>query len=161
MLHLSLNWPFLTEICFFFAFSASTMMRIFGGDAETIRTILLEERIPEGWTSSNKARFGLTMGSFNPTVLRVLLGLDPSWKKVKYQSWGGGRSLTRVRRLTAHHCFRSRDALSICNDNHDMLPIHYTMFWKNAWMPLANALGTNVDPLFQKPCAKTKKDVKG
>lgn len=62
------------------------MMRIFGGDAETIRTILLEERIPEGWTSSTKSRFGLTIGSFNSTVLRVLFGINPSWKKVKYQS---------------------------------------------------------------------------
>lgn len=70
---------------FFAAANASTLLRIFGGDAVALRTILLEERIPDGWTTSNKTRFGLTMGSFNPTVFRVLLGIDPSWKKVKYE----------------------------------------------------------------------------
>jgi hypothetical protein len=36
-----------------------------------IRTMLMEERIPEGWESKVKSRFGLTIGAFQTTVLPV------------------------------------------------------------------------------------------
>ncbi|KAF8576036.1 heme-thiolate peroxidase [Ramaria rubella] len=68
---------------FFAAANASTLLLILGGDIEDIKPFLLEERIPEGWSNKMRARAGLTMGAFNSTVSRVLLGIDPSWKKVK------------------------------------------------------------------------------
>jgi len=71
---------------FFSCSNASTLMVIMGGKIEVLEPFLLEERIPEGWSSANRSRLGLTMGRFNLTVLRVLLGIDPSWKKVKFQS---------------------------------------------------------------------------
>lgn len=47
------------------------MLTIFGGRIEDLRSILLEERIPDGWESRVRSRFGLTFGAFNFTVARV------------------------------------------------------------------------------------------
>jgi hypothetical protein len=55
----------------FGASNASTMLTIFGGRIEDLRSILLEERIPDGWESRVRSRFGLTFGAFNFTVARV------------------------------------------------------------------------------------------
>ncbi|KAF8488130.1 chloroperoxidase-like protein [Gautieria morchelliformis] len=68
---------------FFAAANASTLLLIFGGELGDIKPFLLEERLPEDWSTKFRSRMGLTMGTFNSTVLRVLLGIDPSWKKVK------------------------------------------------------------------------------
>ncbi|GJJ12887.1 hypothetical protein Clacol_007133 [Clathrus columnatus] len=73
---------------FFAASNAATLIVIMGGKIEVLEPFLLEERIPEGWTSANKTRLGLTMGRFNLTVLRILLGIDPSWKSAR----GNGKS---------------------------------------------------------------------
>ncbi|KAF8498913.1 Chloroperoxidase [Hysterangium stoloniferum] len=67
---------------FFGASNSATMLVIFGGVVEDLKPILLEERIPKGWSSKFRSRFGLTMSTFNSTTLRVLLGVDPTWKKV-------------------------------------------------------------------------------
>jgi hypothetical protein len=56
---------------------------IFGGKLEDIKPFLLEERLPEGWSTKYRARMGLTMAKFNSTSLRILLGVDPSWQKAK------------------------------------------------------------------------------
>lgn len=50
---------------------------------DDIKTFLLEERLPEGWSTKFRSRMGLTMGRFNLTSLRVLLGIDPAWKTTK------------------------------------------------------------------------------
>jgi hypothetical protein len=51
------------------------MLTIFGGRIEDLRTVLLEERLPDGWESRVRARFGLTFAAFNGTVLRVASGV--------------------------------------------------------------------------------------
>ena len=52
------------------------MLRIFGGKLDDLQTMLLEERIPDGWESSTKARHGLTILSFQDTVKAVAAGID-------------------------------------------------------------------------------------
>jgi len=55
--------------------NASTMLTIFGGRIDDLRTVLLEERLPDGWQSRVRARFGLTFAAFNGTVLKVITGV--------------------------------------------------------------------------------------
>jgi len=71
---------------FFAGGNAATLILLLGGKIEDLEIFLLEERIPEGWSPAYRCRFGLTMGRFNMTTTRVMLGIDPSWKKIKYQS---------------------------------------------------------------------------
>jgi hypothetical protein len=47
------------------------MLTIFGGRVNDLKTILTEERIPEGWQSRILSRKGLTMMAFNTTVIPV------------------------------------------------------------------------------------------
>lgn len=47
------------------------MLTIFGGRVDDLRTVLLEERLPEGWESRVRKPFGLTMAAFNFTVIPV------------------------------------------------------------------------------------------
>ncbi|KAI6015114.1 Chloroperoxidase [Pisolithus orientalis] len=58
--------------------NSSTMLRIFGGRVDDLRTVLLEERLPEGWESRVREPYGLTMLAFNRTVLPVEWGVDES-----------------------------------------------------------------------------------
>ena len=55
--------------------SSSTLLTIFGGRVDDLRTVLLEERLPEDWESRVRKPFGLTMLAFNFTVLPVELGI--------------------------------------------------------------------------------------
>lgn len=48
-----------------------------------LESILIEERLPEGWESRILRRMGLTMATFNFTVLKVERGIDESKYKVK------------------------------------------------------------------------------
>jgi len=53
------------------------MLTIFGGRVEDLETVLLEERIPDGWESRIREPLGLTMTTFNlKTVNRVEKGID-------------------------------------------------------------------------------------
>ncbi|GJJ12886.1 hypothetical protein Clacol_007132 [Clathrus columnatus] len=70
----------------FAANNSALLINIMGGKIEVLEPFLLEERIPIGWTSANKSRLGLTLIMFNLTSFPILLGIDPSWKKVKFQS---------------------------------------------------------------------------
>lgn len=45
---------------------------------EDLRTVLLEERIPDGWESRVRKPLGLTFLKFNFTVLPVELGIRQS-----------------------------------------------------------------------------------
>jgi len=58
--------------------NSSTMLTIFGGRVEDLRTLLLEERLPEGWESRVRKPYGLTLLTFNWTVLPVELGIRQS-----------------------------------------------------------------------------------
>lgn len=51
------------------------MLTIFGGRIDDLRTMLLEERIPDGWESRVRSRFGLTFAAFNLTVFKVSGGI--------------------------------------------------------------------------------------
>jgi len=67
----------------FGASNASTMLTIFGGRIEDLRTILLEERLPDGWESRVRSRFGLTFAAFNGTVFRVSAAVKEVTSKLK------------------------------------------------------------------------------
>ncbi|KAJ7594379.1 Chloroperoxidase [Mycena floridula] len=68
---------------FFGSSNSSTMLTIFGGHVGDLRSILLEERIPEGWEPRIRARKGLTMAKFNVTAIKIELGINE--KKVKQE----------------------------------------------------------------------------
>ncbi|KAH7915896.1 Chloroperoxidase [Hygrophoropsis aurantiaca] len=54
--------------------NSSTLLTIFGGRINDIRSILIDERIPEGWESRVRQPHGLTITRFNATVLRCEFG---------------------------------------------------------------------------------------
>ncbi|KAJ2928472.1 heme-thiolate peroxidase, partial [Candolleomyces eurysporus] len=57
--------------------NASTLLTIFGGRVEDLETILLEERLPEGWESRIREAYGLTIITFNlKAVNPVEKGID-------------------------------------------------------------------------------------
>lgn len=57
--------------------NASTLLTIFGGRVKDLETILLEERLPEGWESRVRRRFGLTLAQINLSkTLWVEYGVD-------------------------------------------------------------------------------------
>ncbi|KIJ98668.1 hypothetical protein K443DRAFT_198956 [Laccaria amethystina LaAM-08-1] len=56
--------------------NASIFLTIFGGRASDLESILIEERLPEGWESRIREPFGLTIASFQPTILKVAFGID-------------------------------------------------------------------------------------
>jgi len=58
--------------------NSSTLLTIFGGRINDLQTILTEERLPEGWESRIRERQGLTMTTFNRTVLKVEKAIDES-----------------------------------------------------------------------------------
>ncbi|EGO01127.1 hypothetical protein SERLA73DRAFT_179182 [Serpula lacrymans var. lacrymans S7.3] len=55
--------------------NSSTLLTIFGGRVEDLRSVLLEERLPSGWESRIRQPYGLTMCNFNKTVLAVEFGI--------------------------------------------------------------------------------------
>jgi len=60
--------------------NSSTLLTIFGGRIKDLETVLLEERLPEGWESRIRDPMGLTFAAFNMTVLRVEYGIDNNAK---------------------------------------------------------------------------------
>ncbi|RDB17095.1 putative sterigmatocystin biosynthesis peroxidase stcC [Hypsizygus marmoreus] len=56
--------------------NSSTLLTIFGGRVKDLETVLTEERLPEGWESRIRERKGLTMTTFNRTVLKVEHAID-------------------------------------------------------------------------------------
>jgi hypothetical protein len=56
------------------------MIVLFGGDVRDLETLLVEERLREGWEPKVRSRMGLTLGAFNKTVLQVEFGIpkDPA-----------------------------------------------------------------------------------
>jgi len=49
--------------------NSSTLLTIFGGRVRDLETILLEERLPEGWESRVRRQMGLTLSTFNVTTV--------------------------------------------------------------------------------------------
>ncbi|KAF8836990.1 Cloroperoxidase [Paxillus ammoniavirescens] len=58
--------------------NSSTLLTIFGGRLDDLRTILLEERLPQGWESRVRKPHGLTMLTLNRTALAVEFGIRES-----------------------------------------------------------------------------------
>jgi len=56
--------------------NSSTILTIFGCRVSDLESILIEERLPEGWESRIREPFGLTIAALQPTVLKVALGID-------------------------------------------------------------------------------------
>lgn len=53
------------------------MLAIFGGRVKDLEIFLLEERIPEGWESKSRCRFGLTLVQIGfSKVLWIEKGID-------------------------------------------------------------------------------------
>jgi hypothetical protein len=61
--------------------SSSTMLTIFGGRVDDLKTMLTEERFPENWEPRIRSQYGLTMAAFNGTVLPVELGVKRKMKE--------------------------------------------------------------------------------
>lgn len=62
--------------------SSSTMLTIFGGRVDDLRSVLLDERLPQGWESRVRKPNGLTFFTFNFTVLPVEFGVrEADWSK--------------------------------------------------------------------------------
>lgn len=60
----------------FSASNSTSLLRIFGGKVKDLEVMLLEERIPDGFESSTKAKHGLTMFSFQSTVKAIDSAID-------------------------------------------------------------------------------------
>lgn len=58
--------------------SGSTLLTHFGGDIETLRPFLLEERLPDGWEPTITDAKGLTITKFNTTSIPVELMTNES-----------------------------------------------------------------------------------
>jgi len=58
--------------------NSSTLLTIFGGHVDDLKTLLLEERLPGGWESRIREPKGLTILTFNKTVAKVEKGIDES-----------------------------------------------------------------------------------
>jgi len=82
VVHFSLLPPLLililTDMIFFTpVFSAAALLSIFGGRVQDLEPFLLDERIPEGWESKSRCRFGLTLIQiFFSKVLWIEKGID-------------------------------------------------------------------------------------
>ncbi|KAG0704170.1 Chloroperoxidase [Suillus ampliporus] len=67
--------------------NSSTLLTIFGGRVGDLRSIVLHERIPEGWESRIRQPYGLTMLNFNKTVLGVEFGVrEKDWAEVAQEA---------------------------------------------------------------------------
>ncbi|KZT61368.1 Cloroperoxidase [Calocera cornea HHB12733] len=51
--------------------NCATLIRVMGGDVETLRAWLYEERLVDGFESANRDPWGLTFGAFQSTVLAI------------------------------------------------------------------------------------------
>jgi len=58
--------------------NSSTLLTIFGGQVRDLESVLLEERIPDGWESRIREPKGLTILTFNKTVSKLEKGIDES-----------------------------------------------------------------------------------
>jgi len=56
--------------------NSATLLTIFGGRVDDLRSILIKEEIPDGWQSRVLSRLGLTLARFNLTVLPLEWSID-------------------------------------------------------------------------------------
>ena len=63
--------------------SSATLLAIFGGRVKDVESILVDERIPEGWESRIRKPYGLTFATFNTFVLPLEFGIDEKKYRAK------------------------------------------------------------------------------
>ncbi|KAF7980648.1 hypothetical protein HWV62_37464 [Athelia sp. TMB] len=56
--------------------SASMMLSLFGGSVPDLRALLLEERFRDGWLPTDRSRYGVTLGAFNVTAMKVYIRMN-------------------------------------------------------------------------------------
>jgi len=67
--------------------SSSTLLTIFGGRVDDLKSILLHEQIPEGWESRVRQPYGLTLMRFNKTVAAVHFGVrEKDWAEAAQEA---------------------------------------------------------------------------
>lgn len=60
--------------------NAATLVTVFGGRVDDLHSFLLHERIPESWESRIRQPYGLTLTTFNKTIVGVELGVcEQDW----------------------------------------------------------------------------------
>ncbi|GJJ12888.1 hypothetical protein Clacol_007134 [Clathrus columnatus] len=67
------------------AITAAHLIDTFGGDVSVLEPFLLDERIPEGWMPVTRDRLGLTFTRHGLDAIIIYLGINPSWRAVKFQ----------------------------------------------------------------------------
>jgi len=77
--------------------NSATLLTIFGGRVRDLQSVLIEERLPEGWQSRVRNRWGLTFASFN----LVVFPLEFSINEKKYRA-----------KLASEHSEASQEALN-------------------------------------------------
>ena len=63
--------------------SSSTLLTIFGGRVDDLQSILIEERLPEGWESRIRKGMGLTIAAFNITIFKLERNIDEKKYKAR------------------------------------------------------------------------------
>jgi len=63
--------------------NSATMLTIFGGRVRDLKFFLIEERLPEGWESRVRSRWGLTFPKFNLTVLPLEFSVNEKKYRAK------------------------------------------------------------------------------
>jgi len=66
--------------------NSATMLTIFGGRVNDLKSVLIEERLPEGWESRVRSRWGLTFPKFNLTVLPLEFSISEKKYRAKQAS---------------------------------------------------------------------------
>lgn len=59
------------------------MLTIFGGRVSDLKSFLIDERLPEGWESRVRARWGLTFAKFNLTVFPLEFSINEKKYRAK------------------------------------------------------------------------------
>ncbi len=78
-------------------FSSSLLLSVFGGRVKDLETVLIEERLPEGWESRELRPMGLTVASFNSMALEIEMSVDEE----KYKETLSGGSQKDLKDLEA------------------------------------------------------------
>ena len=64
-------------------FSSATLLTIFGGRVRDLKSVLIDEKLPEGWESRVRSRWGLTFAKFNLTVLPLEFSISEKKYRAK------------------------------------------------------------------------------
>ncbi|KAG2346941.1 Cloroperoxidase [Suillus weaverae] len=77
--------------------NASTLVTIFGGRVDDLRSFLLHERIPESWEPRVRQPHGMTIINFNKTILIVEVGVrEKDWAQAAREAAESHGTITLV-----------------------------------------------------------------